>query len=189
MFAVLEPHLADWIALWQQAAPAVTAASLERSMSGPFTLTDIRAYNPRSFDATRRRSLFGAWAPDSARVVDADTSLDITPERNAFHRGAPDISCAALIDLKINSIATLDTCGASCDFDGALWISSEQFALTGTTAADDTTGSRRGFVRLYDLAAGTVTEYRTPPVIPSVYARFATIREVARTARLRRLTR
>ena len=187
LLATLSPRLADWIALWQLAAPAVRAESLLWASSGPLTLADIRAFQPRSAEAARRLAWFAALAPDSARAVDADTCYDFDPASNAFHRGPPRFSCAILMDLKINSVATLDTCGAGAEFDGALWLGPERFALTGATTDGDTTGAGRGFVRLYDLGAGTVTEYRLPRVVPAVFQRFHTEREIARIARLRRL--
>jgi hypothetical protein len=188
LLAALTPKLADWIALWQQATPSMKAESLAIASSGALTMTDIHRFNARGHDESRRLSWFAVWAPDSTRAVDSDTCVDFDPASNVFHRGPPRLSCAALVDLKVNSIATLDTVSATGDFDGALWLDEERFAITGTTTDGDSSGAGRGLVRLYDMGAGTVTEYRLPRVIAPVFEKYRTLREITRMARLRQVS-
>lgn len=170
--------------LWRYADPEIAPDSLARASEAPFTLRDIRHYFPGAPGETRRRRQLGVWAPDSMRVVESDTAVAISEAGFLMHVPGETPATAVLIDLKINSIATLDTCGG-CDFDGAFWSGNERFGLTGTTAPDSA-GERQGFVRFFDLTTGTVTEFRSRGVGDDAYRRYLVARESARAARLAR---
>ena len=163
----LAPRLTEWFGLWRRADPEFEPYRLWREGQGPFTLHDIRRYDARDLGERRRRHLFAVFAPDSERFLDPDRGFDVGIESGVpvFAHG-PD-SSAALVDLRARSIATLEPTGPLWSADGALWLDSERFAVTGTVATDDSTGMRRGFILAYDLHSGVVTEFLTPAVDPA----------------------
>jgi hypothetical protein len=179
----ITPALSDWVALWRYADPEIAVDSLERAGEAPFTLRDIRGYDAMAPRSRRQRQQLGVWAPDSMRVVVPDTAVAISDAGFVIHVGGGLTAAAVLIDLKINSIATLDTC-AGCELDGAFWDGAERFGVTGTTAPDSL-GGRRAFVRYFDLSGGTVTEFRSRAVAQDAWRRYLVARESARAARLR----
>ena len=181
----LTPALSDWLALWRSADPEIALDSLERVADVPLTLRDIGSYDAMAPGTRRHRQQLGVWAPDSLRVVEPDTAVTLSDAGFMVHQVGESGPTAVLIDLKINSIATLDTCG-HCEFDGAFWDGNERFGLTGT-AAPDSAGARQAFVRYFDLTSGTVTEFRTRGVAEDAWRHYLVARESARAARLRGL--
>jgi hypothetical protein len=178
----ITPALSNWLALWRYADPEIAVDSLQRASEAPFTLRDIRNYPAFAIGARGRLQRLGVWAPDSMRVVEPDTAVTFSDAGFLMHVADGSPSTAALVDLKINSIATLDTC--SGELDGAFWDGTERFGLTGT-ALPDSAGARRAFVRYFDLGSGTVTEFRTRGVAEDAWRRYLVARESARAARLR----
>jgi hypothetical protein len=160
----MAPHLEDWLALWRHAMPAVSADSLRLVARGPFTLKDIHHFNPEGREERAQLRVFGVTSPDSTRVVNPDAYLVVTRTDNGVDvAGEPD-SKPVLIDLKTKSVATLEFCGTGCGYDGAFWLDPLRFALTGSLVVNDSTMIRCGRVLLYDLGAGTLSEYRLPPL-------------------------
>jgi hypothetical protein len=178
----ISPALSNWLARWQFADPAITADSLARVSEAPFTIRDIRGYVAFAPGARSRLNRLGAWAPDSMRVIEPDTALAFSDAGFAMHVGNSLPATAVLVDLKINSIATVDSC--SGELDGAFWDGNERFGLTGSLPPDSA-GARRAIVRYFDLTAGTVTEFQTRGVAEDAYRRYLVARESARAARLR----
>ena len=178
----LTPALSPWLALWRYADPEIEADSLARGAEATFTLRDIRHFDALAPGVRPRTSQLGVWAPDSLRIVEPDTAVIVA---NGFLKHVPPESpaTAVLIDLQVSSIATLDTC-AACEFDGAFWDGAERFGITGTTPPD-TAGARCGFVRYFDLTSGSVTEFRTPPVVERAWRSYVVARESARAVRMK----
>ena len=184
--AEMAPHLGEWLALWRRVLPGVGADSLRRVASGPFTLNDIHHIDLDDREERARLRVFGVYSPDSTRVVNPDAYLVLTrTETSVSIAGEPD-SKPVLIDLKTKSVATLAFCGTDCHYDGAFWLDPLRFALTGSLVVNDSTGVRCGRVLLYDLNAGTMTEYRLPPLADAVaWGPVATAVDSALTARYR----
>lgn len=181
--AEMAPHLGGWLALVQRAQPGIGVDSLRRAHRGPFTLHDIRPYNVDGREERARLRMFGVYAPDSTRVVDPDSYLEVSREATRISVGGEPDSKPVLIDLKTRSVTVLEFCGTDCSFDGAFWLDALRFALTGTVVLD-TTGARCGRVRLYDLNDGTVTEYQLPALVDrSAWMRFEMALDSARVAR------
>jgi hypothetical protein len=178
----IAPALSNWLALWHFADPEIAVDSLKRASEAPFTIRDIRGYVAFAPGARSRLNRLGTWAPDSMRVVEPDTALAFSDAGFAMHVGNGHPATAALVDLKINSIATVDSCGG--ELDGAFWDGNERFGLTGSLPPDSA-GARRAIVRYFDLTAGTVTEFQTRGVAEDAYRRYLVARESARAARLR----
>ena len=183
----LAPFLADWLAVWRSAAPATTLDSLQRESEVPFTLHDIHRYDVNRWEEARRRRLFAVYAPDSTRFIDPDTRFDATREERTIELTRGLESSPALVDLKTRSTSGLETSWQAGDCDGAFWLGNERFAITGTSPGADTTGARYGFVRVFDLNAGTVIEYQTPRVGPQAFKLFQAARDSARTLKYRRI--
>jgi hypothetical protein len=181
LLARITPALSNWLALWRYADPEIAPDSLERVSEAPFTLRDIRGYPAFAIGVRGRLLRLGVWAPDSMRVVEPDTAVTFSDAGFLMHVADGSPATAALVDLKINSIATLDTC--SGELDGAFWDGDERFGLTGTTVPDSA-GARRAFVRYFDLTAGTVTEFQTRGVAEEAWRHYLVARETARAARL-----
>ena len=182
LLARIEPSLADWLALWKFADPTIVADSLARVSQTPFTLRDIRGFAAFAPGARARLNRLGTWAPDSMRVVEPDTAVMLSETGMMMHVANGQPATAALVDLKINSIATLDT--LSGELDGAFWDGNERFGLTGSLPPDSV-GLRRALIRYYDLTEGTVTEFHSPGVSDDAWRRYLVARESARAARLR----
>jgi len=177
----ITPALSNWLELWRYADPEIAPDSLERVGEAPFTLRDIRSYPAFAIGVRGRLMRLGVWAPDSMRVVEPDTAVMLSDAGFLMHAAGGSPATAALVDLKINSIATLDTCAG--ELDGAFWDGNERFGLTGT-APPDSAGGRRAFVRYFDLGAGTVTEFQTRGVAEDAWRHYLVARESARAARL-----
>ena len=129
---------------------------------------------------------FGVYSPDSTRAIDPDRYLELSRDGGRVDLEREPDSKALLIDLRTRSVATLEFCGTLCAFDGAFWIDSLRFALTGAVVVNDSTNASCGRVRLYDLNAGTVTEYRLPTLAdPVALARFRVALDSAQIAHYR----
>ena len=178
----IAPALSNWLELWRYADPEIAPDSLERVSEAPFTLRDIRGYPAFAIGVRERLQRLGVWAPDSMRVVEPDTAVTVSDAGFLMHVADGSPATAALVDLKINSIATLDTCAG--ELDGAFWDGNERFGLTGTMPPDSA-GERRALVRYFDLGSGTVTEFRTRGVVEVAWRHYLVARETARAARLR----
>ncbi|HTM57656.1 MAG TPA: hypothetical protein VL123_04500 [Candidatus Udaeobacter sp.] len=179
----MAPRLGEWLALWRRALPGVGVDSLRRVASGPFTLNDIHHIDLDDREERACLRVFGVDSPDSTRVVNPDANLVVTRSDTGVSIASGPESKPVLVDLKTRSIATLATEGR---YDGAFWLDPLRFALTGSLVVNDSTGARCGRVLLYDLNAGTMTEYRLPPLADAVAWRpVATAVDSALTVRYR----
>jgi len=187
LLAELAPHLEPWIAMWRFADRSATIGSFHPESDVPFTLHDIHRYDMHSPEEARRRRLFVIYAPDSTRFVDPDTRFDVAlDDRTVAITRGPD-SSPALVDLKTRSTSGLETSWHAGDCDGAFWLGNERFAITGTSPGLATDGSRYGFVRVFDLDAGTVVEYQTDAAPPQALRLFLAARDSIRTAKFRKV--
>jgi hypothetical protein len=96
-------------------------------------------------------------------------------------------SAPVLADFRSDTLWEVAFCGTPCDFDGAYWVDSGRFALTGTVqSGPQEDGPRHGFLDIYDLRTRKMRSWATREVDDLHFARYGAARDSALVARLDR---
>ena len=85
-------------------------------------------------ETVRTRALIEVLSPDSVRALDFDTYLDFdsAPDGGMLAEREPD-SRAVLADFRADSAWVVEFFGTASFHDGAYWIDSQRFVLTGAS--------------------------------------------------------
>jgi hypothetical protein len=157
-------HTADpWFKVSQRAIPSFLPDSL-----APAGLSPIR------FDYTwpgpLRKALEGlgdrrldVYSPDSSRFVNFDMYADVSRDESGKIVLEGDVDSAPILaDFKSDTLWRVSFCGTCCSFDGAYWMDSSRFLLTGLTQDCVRGVDLRVFLDLYDLRSHMVHRWLGP---------------------------
>ena len=151
----IEEELAHWFAAWEPMIPDFSMADVKEVQSG-LIKRDI-------FDAVSQEQLNA--------IMELEVELDMpllfpSPDEEwALFVSAniePD-SEVALISLAEGAYERLLFCGTPCAWDGAGWLNTERFVVTGYMESDDAQ-SVTPTLHTFDLSNDTVTEYHGPAI-------------------------
>jgi hypothetical protein len=182
----LVPKLASWVEVWRYAIPGFAPDSLRRDGSGPFTYDYAWRGAGHIGHGVRESALIDVLSPDSARSLDFDMYLDFSPDTAGrfVPVGEPD-SAPILADFKSDTIWRVSFCGTTCSFDGAYWVDSARFALTGATQTGiQLDGPWQGFLDVYDLRTRHLVRWSTRTVDDSHFGRYQAANDSALGARV-----
>lgn len=185
---VLVPKLDAWVGLWAEVTPGFAADSLFCVARGSFQFQSAQqAAGAKFVEDVRVRANIIALSPDSVRALDFDRYLDfdVDPDGNIRILREPD-SAPVLTDLVADTLWIVEFCGTSCFYDGAYWLESSRFALTGCVeASDQPEGPWRAFLDIYDLNSHQVSRWWAHEVNRADLERYVSASEAALAARLR----
>jgi hypothetical protein len=184
----LLPKLRPWIQVWRYAIPGFEPDSLRPFRAVPFAFESGWAGAGRFAETVRTRALIEVLSPDSVHALDFDTYLDFdrAPDGGILAEREPD-SRAVLADFRVDSAWVVEFCGTGCSHDGAYWIDSQRFVLSGATqTGDQLDGPLCPFLDVYALHSRMRTRWLGPVVDEARYARYAPAADSALAARLER---
>ncbi len=174
-------RLAGWTQTWRYAIPRFSPDSLARGVTSPFKFGYSWAGAGHINDNVRSRALVDVLSPDSAHSLDFDMYLDL--DRGVIDR-EPD-SAPVLADFRSDTVWQVAFCGTSCDYDGAYWVDSGRFALTGTAAlGPQADGPQHGFLDVYDLSTRLMRRWAIRAVDDARFTQYVAARDSALLARL-----
>jgi hypothetical protein len=184
----LLPKLKPWIQVWNYAIPRFEPDSLRRVRTAPFTFESGWAGNGGRAETARTRALIEVLSPDSVHALDYDTYLDFdrAPDGGILSEREPD-SRAVLADFRVDSAWVVEFFGTAGFHDGAYWIDSQRFVLTGATqTGEQLDGPWCPFLEVYDLRSRLQTNWLGPDVDEMRFARYQPAADSALAARLER---
>jgi len=184
----LLPKLAPWVEVWRHAIPGFAPDSLRHSGPVLFHFESGWAGTGGRINSIRTRALIEVVSPDSVRSLDFNSYLDFgrAPGGDLLSEGEPD-SRAVLADFRADSAWVVDFCGTGCSHDGAYWVDSERFVLTGTTlTGEQLDGPLCPFLDLYDLRSRLRTRWLGPTLGDLQFDRYTRAADSSLAARLER---
>lgn len=164
----LEPHLAEWLALWRHADPTFEPALLVRGATSRFrperSADDSMAWT--ALEGERVPGFDWVVSPDSARAVDPDWYTVLIGAEEGLLSVAHDAdSCPVVYDLATRRAHWLGTWGTCCRRDGAFWLDAQRFVVWGFRESMFPEPYRwRGALDLYDLRDSTWSTLYTPEI-------------------------
>lgn len=182
----LLPKLTSWVQVWRHAIPVLAADSLRRTSSAPFKFDYAWAGAGHVAEDVRTRALIDVLSPDSAHSLDFDMYLDF--DRDDDGKIAPmrePDSAPVLADFKNDTLWRVSFCGTPCFYDGAYWVNSDRFALTGATqTGEQADGPWCAFLEIYDLRSRRITRWLAPAVNAAAFGRYSSASDSALVERL-----
>jgi hypothetical protein len=184
----LLPELTSWVRVWRHAIPDFAPDSLTQSGSASFKFDYAWAGARRTADGVRTRALVDVLSPDSARSLDFDMYLDFDREGSGqiLLEREPD-SAPVLADFKSDTLWRVAFCGTPCFYDGAYWVDTDRFALTGAMqTSEQADGPWRAFLEVYDLQSRRLARWLGPTVDAQQFARYRAASDSSLAERLER---
>lgn len=183
----LVPELDAWVRVWRASVPGFAPESLARTEPVPFPFESPQpGQGMRWAETVRSRALILVPSPDSAYAVDFDRYLDFDSEGGSPDFGREPDSAPMFLDFAHDTLWTIAFCGTSCFYDGAYWVDSRRFALTGAAqTGEDYNGPWQPFLDVHDLRTHARTRWLARTVDDEAFARYQRAYDALLRARLR----
>jgi hypothetical protein len=165
------PLLPEWIETWRVAVPGFTADSMRLASAEPLVFQYERPIESSFEDLELRRRHWWVPSPDGRWAVDPNTGVGIVREGDGIGFARDVDSEVALVDLEAGLMKRVLFCGTPCSFDGARWIATDVFLVTGDSEYQFRPWRGGPMVYVVDLGRSRLETYRGPAVDSLAFGR------------------